>query len=318
VYTTDRTGNDGYNAAGVADPGVDSLADTNYTSTFGGTSAATPLAAGIGLLLLSRNPELTSTDIRNILENTAEKIGGNNGLTAYDANGFNQYYGFGRANADTSIDAVPGASGDYNRNGVVDAADYVLWRKTQGTMTATAYAGADGSGNKSVGSEDYTVWRSHFGQTITPAGPGSGSGSDALNSALATESESPQEFTNSPGADQKMATETTAVASVDVGAGGVHLFQTPVAPAGSAFVSRPAHGGHHSALANVAARNDEGLLAWLSDHSFQRPNDNSDSGDDRNDFLTDDRDHYSDVADNAFEPFRPSIRSTPKSLVAAG
>lgn len=179
VYTSDRTGDNGYNAAGTADPGVDSLADTNYTSTFGGTSAATPLAAGIGALLLSRNPDLTSNDIRNILENTAEKIGGNNGQTAYDVNGFNQYYGFGRVNADSAVDAVPGASGDYNRNGAVDAADYVLWRKTQGAMVASAYVGADGSGNKNVGSEDYTVWRANFGETITPPGPGSGSGSSA-------------------------------------------------------------------------------------------------------------------------------------------
>ena len=54
-------------------------------------------------------------------------------------------------------------SGDYTRNGVVDAADYVIWRKTLGT-TVNANSGADGSGNGSVGPEDYGVWRSHFGQ----------------------------------------------------------------------------------------------------------------------------------------------------------
>ena len=54
-------------------------------------------------------------------------------------------------------------SGDYTRNGVVDAADYVIWRKTLGT-TVNANSGADGSGNGNVGPEDYGVWRSHFGQ----------------------------------------------------------------------------------------------------------------------------------------------------------
>jgi hypothetical protein len=47
-------------------------------------------------------------------------------------------------------------TGDYNLNGVVDAADYIVWRKGLGM----AYAPAD-----------YDIWRAHYGQT-----PGSGSG----------------------------------------------------------------------------------------------------------------------------------------------
>jgi len=44
--------------------------------------------------------------------------------------------------------------GDYNGNGVVDAADYVVWRNGLGsTYTQT----------------DYDVWRSHFGQTAVSA-----------------------------------------------------------------------------------------------------------------------------------------------------
>jgi hypothetical protein len=41
--------------------------------------------------------------------------------------------------------------GDYNRNGLVDAADYVVWRKNGGTP------------------EEYNTWRAHFGQ---PSGNG--------------------------------------------------------------------------------------------------------------------------------------------------
>jgi hypothetical protein len=44
--------------------------------------------------------------------------------------------------------------GDYNHNGVVDAADYVVWRNGLGTTYTQA---------------DYDVWRAHFGQ---PAGSG--------------------------------------------------------------------------------------------------------------------------------------------------
>ena len=43
---------------------------------FGGTSAATPLAAGIAALMLSVNPTLTEAEIRNIMHDTCEKIGG--------------------------------------------------------------------------------------------------------------------------------------------------------------------------------------------------------------------------------------------------
>jgi hypothetical protein len=61
--------------------------------------------------------------------------------------------------------------GDYNGNGVVDAADYVLWRKSLG-QTGVGLA-ADGNGNNQIDAADYGVWRAHFGQTA-------GSGSDTI------------------------------------------------------------------------------------------------------------------------------------------
>jgi len=61
--------------------------------------------------------------------------------------------------------AAPSPTGDYNGNGVVDAADYVLWRQQNGT-SITAGTGADGSANGSVGLEDYTFWRSKFGLSV--------------------------------------------------------------------------------------------------------------------------------------------------------
>jgi hypothetical protein len=55
-------------------------------------------------------------------------------------------------------------TGDYNGNGEVDAADYVLWRDTLGQSVANG-SGADGSGNGLIDQDDYTLWRAHFGQT---------------------------------------------------------------------------------------------------------------------------------------------------------
>jgi hypothetical protein len=53
--------------------------------------------------------------------------------------------------------------GDYNNNGVVDAADYVAWRNGLGQI---------------YDQNDYDVWRTHFGETVS-----SGSGAIA-NSAV--------------------------------------------------------------------------------------------------------------------------------------
>ena len=50
--------------------------------------------------------------------------------------------------------------GDYNQNGVVDATDYAIWRKSLG-RTGTNLA-ADGDGNGQVDSDDYTIWRNDF------------------------------------------------------------------------------------------------------------------------------------------------------------
>jgi len=63
-----------------------------------------------------------------------------------------------------------GLIGDYNDDGSVDAADYVVWRKTLGQSDNLA---ADGNGNDEIDPGDYTVWTEHFGETQPPAGAGS-------------------------------------------------------------------------------------------------------------------------------------------------
>lgn len=51
--------------------------------------------------------------------------------------------------------------GDYNDNGVVDGADYVMWRKTEGT-TGEGLA-ADSNNDNVIDDLDYDEWRSTFG-----------------------------------------------------------------------------------------------------------------------------------------------------------
>jgi hypothetical protein len=62
--------------------------------------------------------------------------------------------------------------GDYNLNGAVDGADYVVWRRARGTIANLA---TDGMGSKVIGLSDYLFWKSHFGETSEAAPAGSGS-----------------------------------------------------------------------------------------------------------------------------------------------
>ena len=68
---------------------------------------------------------------------------------------------------------VPGSAGpsaDYNHNGVVDAADYVVWRNNLGATGAPGSVAGDGTGDGVVNQSDYDLWRSTFGQTTGGGG----------------------------------------------------------------------------------------------------------------------------------------------------
>ncbi len=66
---------------------------------------------------------------------------------------------------DVLLNFTPGLHGDFNQNGAVDAADYVVWRKTDG------------------GQEGYNLWRANFGRAVI-------NGSAGASLSLATVPES--------------------------------------------------------------------------------------------------------------------------------
>jgi hypothetical protein len=74
-----------------------------------------------------------------------------------------------------SVESAVGLPGDYNDDGAVDAADYVVWRKHEGTTTALPNDPDGGT----VGSNQYNTWRANFG-TSSGSGGGSASGSASV------------------------------------------------------------------------------------------------------------------------------------------
>jgi hypothetical protein len=83
-------------------PGANGYTATDYTSSFGGTSSASPLCAGIAGLALSHAPGLTSSDVRALMQQNTRKIG------PYPyVGGRHPLFGFGAVSADMVLDNIP-------------------------------------------------------------------------------------------------------------------------------------------------------------------------------------------------------------------
>ncbi len=93
-YTTDIVGADGYNTGGAL--------DANYVANFNGTSSSTPIVAGVAGLVLSANPNLREAQVRQILKQTADKVG-----RVIYTNGRNDRMGYGRVNALRAVERAP-------------------------------------------------------------------------------------------------------------------------------------------------------------------------------------------------------------------
>ena len=75
-----------------------------------------------------------------------------------------------------------GVPGDYNGDGVVDAADYTIWRNSQG-QTGIGLP-ADGSGNGSVGPEDYEIWKANYSGELPEGADGASHAAPEPTSAV--------------------------------------------------------------------------------------------------------------------------------------
>lgn len=97
ITTTDRTGSAGYS-------------NGDYTSSFGGTSSATPTAAGVVALMLEKNSHLGWRDVQEILIRSAFKIKPADAGWASNGAGipFNHQFGAGLVDATAAVNLAAG------------------------------------------------------------------------------------------------------------------------------------------------------------------------------------------------------------------
>ncbi len=94
--------------------GIATAVNLGYTTSFGGTSAAAPIAAGVAALVLSVAPELTAIELRQLLIDSATTAAGDS------RSGHDHEYGHGVVNAAGAIDRINVAEQLLRSIGLVD------------------------------------------------------------------------------------------------------------------------------------------------------------------------------------------------------
>lgn len=101
IWTVDRRGRQGYNPGSTRNDESHGDAGGMFSNSFGGTSSACPGAAGVVALMLSINPSLRWSAVKDLLKHSCDKIDPEGG--DYATSGHSPKYGWGRLNARTAV-----------------------------------------------------------------------------------------------------------------------------------------------------------------------------------------------------------------------
>jgi hypothetical protein len=156
---------------------------------------------------------------------------------------------------------VPHIAGDYNLNGTVDAADFVLWRRWLNTSVPN-WSGADGNGNGVVDAADHDVWRANFGYTLPMPAAGSessGAGGPTPQSAQSLPEENAEAFLK-PKVGERL--QVQPIAPAQLAFSGSEPRATFVT--GSAAKTHRSKARATSESENRFVRQDRALAAWLT------------------------------------------------------
>ena len=127
--------NGGWNDIATLDPvGAIGWENNDFMMEFGGTSAAAPLAAGIGACILGQRAGLHAGQVRQVIRNTCNQVGG----VTY-TNGWNNFYGYGRVNSYKACDSFwpSNPTSCTETHGVQDC----IWQRTV-SSSAFTWSGA--------------------------------------------------------------------------------------------------------------------------------------------------------------------------------
>lgn len=135
----------------------------------GGSTISSMIVPALGPLTMNGGPTATYAPLAgSVVINAGDPaaVAGVSGVPANDQRGapFLRVYG-GRIDmgaVETQPNPLPG---DFNYNGVVDLADYSLYRKALTTLDPRADANGDGR----INDADLAVWRANFGNTYSTA-----------------------------------------------------------------------------------------------------------------------------------------------------
>ncbi|MBC7856563.1 MAG: hypothetical protein IAF94_24300 [Pirellulaceae bacterium] len=162
------------NAFGDVLIGASGSSATEFVSTFAfiGVTAGDVTTFGSEILLKA------GVDDYERLDGSGRNRWGDYSATVLDPTnrfGFWTFQEFVSGDNDWSVqitNIVVAITGDYNRDGFVDAADYTIWADQFG-QTGPAVA-SDGNNDGVVDAADYTIWADHFGEGTPPPPPISG------------------------------------------------------------------------------------------------------------------------------------------------
>ena len=125
----------------VVAPGTDiwSTLPNNQTGNMSGTSMAAPHVAGLAALLISVNPNLTGKEVVDIIERTAQKVGGYSySTTSNRPNGtWNNEMGYGLCNAFAAVSTAGGEIVTFNDKTVSSTQSVTGWIIMSKNVTVT-------------------------------------------------------------------------------------------------------------------------------------------------------------------------------------
>ncbi len=125
----------------------------NFTWETGGF-LGDPFAGGNGIPL----DQISNIDYNVLIEVLTPTSGGDG---FFNVEGFNLEY-------EVSSATVTGLLGDFNDDGMVDAADYTVWRDNEGAAEDGSVLSGNGNGG-TVDETDYALWRDNYGSSASSA-----------------------------------------------------------------------------------------------------------------------------------------------------